>query len=86
MDYMAQKLYYEAPKQVAFYSFDDEKYIGGIAYQNEIICGCCGGIFEIKELYDEAPEGIEPIIEYAAWVDIEETILGDDRPVIPKKS
>ena len=28
-------------------------YVGGIAYEDKIICGCCGSVFEIEEVYDE---------------------------------
>jgi hypothetical protein len=79
---MAKKMHFEVPTQVVFYSFDDEKYIGGIAYGDEVICGCCGGTFEIAELYEFAPEGIEAIIEYAAWIDIEDAICGGDKPEV----
>ena len=49
-----KNLYFEAPTQVEFYDFENEYYIGGIAYQNYIICGCCGARILLDEMYDEA--------------------------------
>lgn len=43
--------YFEVPTQVKFW---DGRYIGGIAYRDEIICGCCGGIFRISDIYEVA--------------------------------
>lgn len=80
------KHYYEVPTQVKVIDVNSEDegeycYFGGIAYRNEIICGCCGGIFEIDDLYEEAHDlRIDPddvIIPYPTWVDISEEIKGD---------
>ena len=38
------KKYYNKPTQVKFYDVDNDLWVGGIAYHDEIICGCCGGI------------------------------------------
>lgn len=66
--------YFETPVQVIF-RMDEETMIEngvhwftGIAYRDEIICGCCGGIFNTDE-----PEHIQPL----PWVDISEAIAGD---------
>ena len=48
-----KKLCFEVPTQVAFW--EDNHYIGGIAYGTEIICSCCGGVVEIAEVYEFAP-------------------------------
>lgn len=79
-----KQMWFDSPTQVAFYDVDAEKYVGGIAYKNEIICGCCGGVFEIKEVYEMAEEYIkdkdkDAIIEMS-WIDIENTIIGGERP------
>ena len=47
--------YFEVPTQVKFWDVDGDHYIGGIAYRDKIICGCCGGIFDISEIYESAP-------------------------------
>lgn len=77
-------LYYDKPTQVKFLDFlEFESYkpywIGGIAYHNEVICGCCGGVFEISELYEKAKErGYEHSpIEALIWIDINEEIKGE---------
>lgn len=69
--------YFEAPTQVKFW---DGCYIGGIAYRDEIICGCCGGIFKISNVYEVAPDtlGNDPIVVYKGWVGLSSEICGDD--------
>ena len=74
-------LYYDKPTQVKFIEFDsDEPYwIGGIAFHDVVICGCCGGTIEISELYERAEEcgyGYSPI-EALIWIDISEAIKGE---------
>ena len=73
--------FYDLPTQVKFVDFDSDKlsWIGGIAFEDKIICGCCGGVFEISDIYDEANEiGFEgePIQELR-WIDISEEIKGN---------
>lgn len=74
------KTYFEEPTQVNFYwdddSGEDGDYIGGIAIGDQIICGCCGGVFDVTEVIESAPVGITPIIPLP-WIDISETIKGD---------
>lgn len=78
--------WFNVPTQVKFIDIDigyddtDESeinYIGGIGYQDEIICGCCGGVESLEDLYEFAPIGTEPTIVYDFWVDLSEEILGD---------
>jgi hypothetical protein len=69
---------FDVPTQVAFWDVDGDHYIGGIAYGDEIICGCCGGVVEIAEVCEFAPEGIEPIVIYNEWVDLSGDILEAD--------
>lgn len=74
--------YFEVPTQVKFWDVDvdGDHYTGGIAYRNEIICGCCGGIFDISEIYESAPDTLEEdlIVIPDRWVDISHEICGDD--------
>lgn len=67
--------YFGAPTQVKFWDVDGDHYIGGIAYRNEIICGCCGSIFSIRKIYEFAPDTLkeDPIVVYD-WVDISSKI------------
>ena len=54
------------------------RYIGGIAYRNEIICGCCGSVLEISDVIAEAEEdGIEEPIVKLPWIDIQSEIIGE---------
>ncbi len=76
---MERQMYYDKPTQVMFYDFDagDYTYDVGIAYCGEIICGCCGGIFSIEELWEMADteELINPIVRMD-WIDISDEIRG----------
>ena len=70
------KTYFEVPTQVAYW--DESHYVGGIAYHDMIICGCCGGLVEIKEVVEFAPVGVKPIVEYQDWFPFDTEILHDD--------
>ena len=65
------KRQYEKPTQVRWFDDVDGIWVGGIAYRDEIICGCCGGILELSEFEDGE------VFEYEDWIDIEEEIRGD---------
>ena len=74
-------LYYGTPCQVRFYDGnnpDDITWHGGIAYQDYIICGCCGLVLPIQEVIDDAVVcGVhwdEAIVELE-WVDISKDII-----------
>lgn len=58
---------YSKPTQVQFFTKGDDKNpaLVGIAYGNEIICACCGGIFELSEC---------KIIQELKWIDFSEYI------------
>ena len=71
--------YFEVPTQVKFWEYFDEHYFNGIAYRDEIICGCCGSIFSISKIYEFAPDALkeDPIVFYD-WVGISSKILVGD--------
>lgn len=71
------KTYFEHPTQVAFWDGENNHYVGGIAYHDEIICGCCGGVMEIEEVIEFTPEGVAPIVEYAIWVNVSSEIMDE---------
>lgn len=54
---------------------EDEKYFGGIALIDDdgaitnVICGCCGSVFE--------PEDIKILERYDEWMDLTEAIVGE---------
>lgn len=58
---------YDKPTQVLF-ADEEGTTFGGIAYNNIIICGCCGGIFEVDEV---------EILENYDWIDISHEIIGN---------
>lgn len=70
------KKFFDKPMQVSFRTDDEtmkeegRKCWFGIAYHDHIICGCCGGVFEVEEC--------EQITEYESWLDIESELGGDD--------
>lgn len=71
-------MFFEVPTQVKFYEAAEEDYIGGIAYRNEIIYGCCGSVLEISDVIVEAEEeGIEEPIIKLPWIDIQSEIIGE---------
>lgn len=60
---MTGKSYY-CPTQVKF--LDDEEDIQyGIAFEDKIICACCGGIYELDEV---------EILTELDWADFRDTI------------
>lgn len=67
--------YFKVPTQVKFW---DGRYIGGIAYRDEIICGCCGGIFRISDIYEVASDTLDndPIVVIDGWKAINYDICG----------
>ena len=75
------KYYYDRPPQVMF--ADSDEWNSGIAYGEEIICSCCGGIYEIDEVISLGIEaGIKcPIYEYSSWVDLTDCVVGGELPV-----
>ena len=68
------KQYFETPTQVLFKQDEETmqengaEWFAGIAYHDEIICGCCGGIVEVSE---------NKLIQLLPWVNISEAIAGD---------
>ena len=78
---MSENHYFNRPTQVVFYDADGDNWKSGIAYCDEIICACCGGVIEIDEIYEFAPaEIVQPIFPYSNWCDITEDIIGSEMP------
>ena len=77
------KSYFDKPTQVVFADPDNPgDWLTGIAYRDEIICGCCGGVFNIDDVIEMATEdGIHcAIYEYPEWNDIADEIVGGELP------
>lgn len=72
--------YFDFPTQIKFFCPTDEEpqWESGIGYKDEIVCGCCGSIFKIENVYQDAKDyGITPeeaIDEYRMWVNFSEYI------------
>ena len=66
------KRYYETPTQVKWFDDLEDVWVGGIAFGNVIICGCCGNTIEL----DNFEKG--EVVEYEDWIDIEEEIRGEN--------
>ena len=68
--------YFDVPTQVAW--FEESGYCAGIAYGDEIICACCGGVTEIDEVIELTPIDITPVVPYEDWISFNKEIIGDD--------
>lgn len=66
------KRHYDRPTQVRWFDSVHKRWFGGIAYKDEVICGCCGGIFEL-DIFEE-----DEVEELGNWVNIEKKIRGED--------
>jgi hypothetical protein len=78
-----EKTYFDRPAQVVFADPDNPgEWLVGIAYQDEVICACCGGVFRIDEVIEMTHEnGVNcAIYVYPEWVDITNEIVGDELP------
>ena len=78
-----EKYDFSTPKQVVFADTDNiGEWLIGIAYNDVIICACCGGVFKIDEICELATAaGIqEPIYSYKEWNDVSDDIYGGELP------
>ena len=71
---------FDIPTQVLFWDDDNEHWTAGIAYGEIIICGCCGGIFELKEVNEFAPAEISNPVIPMKWTDISVEIIREEIP------
>jgi len=81
--------HFEFPKQVKFLDLGDtqgrEFWHGGIIIDDCIICGCCGIVLPLEEIFTdweeygkkEYPNVETPIEIYESWIDIDEAIKGE---------
>ena len=77
------EMYFDRPKQVVFADPDNAgDWIVGIAYKDEIICACCGGIFNIDDVVEQATaDGVkQAIYPYEDWIDVAFEITGGEMP------
>ena len=76
------KSYYSAPTMVSFINPDTDEdtvdTIIGIAYNESIICACCGGVWDIPTLikaFEEQNEDFDPEFEELNWIPFDEYIM-----------
>ena len=75
--------YFEKPTQVIFADPENPgDWLAGIAYLDDIICSCCGGVFSIEEVIEiaKADGVVNPIYAYADWSDLTDDIYGGVLP------
>ena len=64
---MEKRKLFERPTQVKFCEIGTEESIEyGIAYNDEVICACCGGIYKLDE--------VEILGEYENWINFKDEI------------
>lgn len=68
--------YFEDGANYDYREEGEEYWLGGIAYQDCIICGCCGGTFAIDELKEDYGEEMLKF-EELPWINIVNEIIGD---------
>ena len=59
---------FETPTQVKFYDPEEKETLYGIGIDDEIICGCCGSVFEVSEVEN---------MEILPWIDLSDAICGN---------
>ena len=74
--------YYETPTQVKFLDYDNMEWCGGIAYKNEIICLCCGGVVDIEDYLENCEDclpnmDVNPIVPFSKWVNLSNECIGN---------
>ena len=64
-------------EQVKFKEFGTDNWVGGIVIDDRyLICGCCGGVYDLSDTDDSAD--IEEVVRFETWVDISYEIKGED--------
>ena len=65
------------PVQVMFY--DGEGMCSGIMWGDQVVCACCGAIFWVDEIVENAKaDGVDAIKMFETWVDISDEIRGSE--------
>ena len=65
------KTFYEIPTQVKFKEETEADWSGGIAFEDKVICMCCGGIELIEDIIELGGD----IVEFD-WLDLSKEIMG----------
>jgi hypothetical protein len=62
--------HFDMPTQVLFWDNDGSHYSHGIAVGETVICSCCGGLFDIEEIFEEPEDSIAPLIDIGWCMDL----------------
>ena len=78
-------IYFRQPTQVMYFDYreeDEPRALTGIAFRQEIICGCCGGVIYIDKLVEAGKKAGQKkvIFPYDSWVDLSDEIYGGEPP------
>ena len=73
-----QFVYFSRPVQLRFYDKDNDRWVGGIGFQDYIICGCCGASIWLPDFYEDFAETDDPIQVFSNenWHDLSDAIIG----------
>ena len=82
---MEEQFWFETPTMVRCYEHMEEdadgvkepQFFVGIAYHDEVICACCGGVYDLEDLYDGADEdgfSGQVVTLLGDWVDFSDYI------------
>lgn len=78
------KNFYGVPTQVMYWDGIEERYIGGIAYRDEVICADNGYVVKIPDLVESVKDSrykqFDAIYEYGNWADITAELCGGTLP------
>lgn len=70
------KTFYDIPTQVKYREKGSNYWdVYGIAYRDELICACCGGITELEELAKAEAAGEIEFTEIPEWVNFTYEIM-----------
>lgn len=67
--------FYDIPTQVRFKYKDDPHWEAGIAYHEDFICACCGGVTPLEELAEEEDEIVWVELPWARLAEPEMTYV-----------
>ena len=69
--------YFEKPVQIQFYEVENDRWIGGIGYKDEIICCECGQVIKLADMYEDEiiAREVNPVRLLGEWADISEYLF-----------
>lgn len=69
---------FDCPTQVTFWNEELKEITGGIGVEDYVICGCCGTIVSLEEIYEAAEEdgvsAADAVKKCGCWEDLSDFI------------